>query len=126
MSLKMPLPKQNELRASNAQKGVRMTIITTIQTSAPDRLSLDELVEISAMGRSVEVEYEKLGVDFPETISQSLKSLRREIKIRAMDSIEKALREKEQKLNAMLPMEDKRKMVADEIAALRAKLTIAG
>jgi hypothetical protein len=83
-----------------------------------DRLSLEELVELSAIGRFLTDEFEKTGVEVPEWLSINLKSLRREIKTKIADQVEKTLRDKRTRLASLMPTEERRKKLAEEIAEL--------
>ena len=101
-------------------------MIERIRTVDVDIISLDELVELSATARSFTDECEKLGVDSPDWLAASTKTIRRAIRSRTADSLEKSLQDKKSRLEATLPAEEKRKKLADEIAALEAKLDSVG
>lgn len=114
-------PNQNSLRASNVTKGEPM-YIERIRNFDADKLSLDEIVELAAFARVFREEYEKNGGEVPTWLSDSLKGLRREINARQLDSVEKTLREKLSRLEALKPTEQKRQELQAEIDALKSRL----
>lgn len=87
-----------------------------------ERLNLDEVVELAAFARVYREEYEKNGGEVPTWLSDSLKSLRREINVRQLDGVEKTLREKISRLEALKPAEQKRQELQAEIDALKQRL----
>jgi hypothetical protein len=91
-----------------------------------DRMDLDELVALAAYGRALRTEYEAVGLDEPEFIDIQLKSLRREIHSRNADKLEKTLREKRSRLEALKSPTEKRAEIKKEIAALEKTLANAG
>jgi hypothetical protein len=115
-------PDQNSLRASG-QKGKEMNFTERLRTFDVDRCDIGELVELSFVGRSIVSEYENLGAECPDWLTINLKQLRREVKTRTADALEKDLHAKKQKLEGMLPMEERRKRTELEIAALEQKLS---
>lgn len=86
-----------------------------------NRMDLEALVELSAFARTIEGEYVALKVAAPEWVTVQAKSLRREITSRLADAKEKSLREKKARLATLKTTEEKRKELADEIAALESE-----
>jgi hypothetical protein len=97
-------------------------LIERLKSVDTDRCDIDELVELCALGRTFRAEYEQVGVEVPEWLDANLKSLRREVRARVADSLDKTLREKKARLEALTPAEEKRSKLAAEIAALEQKL----
>jgi hypothetical protein len=83
-----------------------------------ERMSVEELVGLSAVGRIVRSEFEANGVEVPDWLDVNCKTIRREIKSRQADALEKSLREKKARLAALMPTEEKRATLKAEIEAL--------
>jgi hypothetical protein len=88
-----------------------------------EAMDMEELVELAAFGRSFRSEFEALGAEVPDWVDIQLKSLRRVIRSRDMDRLEKMIREKEARLEALKPAEEKRKDLQEEIDRLKQKLS---
>lgn len=86
-----------------------------------DRLSLDELIELSAYGKLLAAEYTVNDIDKPEWLETRTRELRREIVSRNQDAIESKLRELKARREALTPNEEKRQRLDAEIAALEQK-----
>lgn len=91
-----------------------------------NRLDIDQLVALAAYGRHLREEYEALGFDEPEFIDIQLKSLRREIHSRNADKLEKTLREKRSRLEALKSPTEKRSEIKREIQTLEKQLEKVG
>jgi hypothetical protein len=91
------------------------------ETFDADRCSLEQLVTLAAFGRGLRAEHEALGIEEPEWVGSQLKAVRREVAARNADSIEKRIREKKSRLEALKPPEEKRAALQAEIDALEAK-----
>ena len=87
-----------------------------------NRLDLDELIALAAYGRQLREEYEAQSLDEPEFIDIQLKSLRREIHSRNADKLEKTLREKRSRLEALKSPTEKRAEIKREITTLEKQL----
>lgn len=85
-----------------------------------DRMDVDELVFLSALARTLKQEYEAVGAETPEWVDTRARELRREIRARHADLIEKRLREAKMRLEALKPASERRKDVEAEIARLEA------
>lgn len=79
-----------------------------------DRLELDELIALAAFGRGLRAEYETHDLDEPDWIDLQLKSLRREIRVRVADSLERRKREIELRLENMKTPSEKKKALLTE------------
>jgi len=93
----------NQLKSFNAEAG-----------------SLEDAVALSAFARSFQEEFEKVGAEVPEWLPSKVKEIRREIRNRQQDAIEKALSDKKSRLLALQPAEERRKALQDEIERLEA------
>lgn len=100
------------------------TILDRLKAVDANRLSLDDIVELSAETRALAAEYDRLGVEVPEIVTSKLKSFSREINSRQAEALEKALREKKARLNALKTPEQRRKELEAEIAELEAKTAV--
>ena len=87
-----------------------------------DRMDLEEAIALSAFGRAMRAEYEALQADAPEWLDNRLRELRREIRTRQQDSLEKRIREAKARLQALKPAEQRRAELAAEIEKLEAQL----
>jgi DNA repair exonuclease SbcCD ATPase subunit len=89
-------------------KGVIEVLLDELKNLDTDRMSLEDAVELSAYGRMVEAEFITLGVGAPEWLPIRLKELRREIRTRRQDLLDKRLREAKNRLQALKPTEERR------------------
>jgi len=87
-----------------------------------DRLTLDELVELSAFGRSIRSEYEALNIPEPEFVDIQLKALRREITVRNADALEAELRKINARLTQLATPEERREALRKQKAEIEEKL----
>lgn len=81
-------------------------------------IDLDEAVALSAFGRMLKAEYETLGAETPEWLDNRLRELRREVKVRQQDSIEKRLREARARMETLKTPTERRDDLAKEIERL--------
>ena len=91
-----------------------------------NRLSLEELVGLSAYGSSLRAEYEKLDLEEPDFIDIQIKALRREIRTRNADKLEKSLREKRARLETLKTPTQKKAELQKEIRDLESQLAEVG
>jgi hypothetical protein len=122
--VRSPQVRPNALRAS-AQKGVK-TLFDRLKNFDAETLSLNEMVELSAVARILADEYDKTGADAPDWLPISTKTLRRSIRAKTQDALEQTLSKKKSLLEASLPAEDRRKKLAEEIAELEKKMAGVG
>jgi sRNA-binding carbon storage regulator CsrA len=80
--------------------------------------AIEDLVALSAIGRAVQNEFVTLAVEAPEFLDVKLADIRREIRSRNADRIQKLIREKKSRLESLLPAEEKRQALKDEIDRL--------
>lgn len=83
-----------------------------------DRTSLDDMVEYSLIARQLHAEYEQLGVEIPQWLDDRTREIRREVKVRQQDVVDKRLREAKARLAALATPEEKRAKIREEIEAL--------
>ena len=98
-------------------------VIDELRKSETEGMSLEDLVALSALGRGVQSEFATLNIEEPEFLGPKLREIRREIAARQADRIEKLLREKKARLEALQPAEEKRAALKAEIDKLEAQLS---
>jgi hypothetical protein len=91
-----------------------------------NRLSLEELVSLSAFGTALRQEYETLQLDEPDFLDSQLKSLKREIRTRNADRLEKSLREKRARLETLKTPTQRKTELQKEIKELENQLAEVG
>lgn len=87
-----------------------------------NRLDMEELVVLSAFGRSLETETSNLGMESPKWLEPRLRELRREIRTRTEDQIEKQIVENTANIERLKPAEEKRGALTQANEQLKAKL----
>lgn|GEM_PF-3173879 len=97
-------------------------LIDDIRKFETEGLALEDLVTLSAVGRAIQAEFEALNVELPDWFDSKMREIRKEITLRQADRLEKMLREKKSRLEALLPAEEKRQALKDEIAKLELQL----
>lgn len=97
-------------------------MINELKNFNADRLDLDELIALSAFGRCFHAEVAFLNVEEPDWLAPNLRSLRKEISMRQQDRLEKLLRQKKSRLQALKPAAEKRQEIEDEIKKLEDQL----
>lgn len=114
-----PLLRAAKDRQKFQERGKRM--LDLLKSFDVERLDMDQLIELSAYGRMMANEYQTSG-ESPEWLDINLKQIRRELRARQADQLEKTLRDKKARLEATLPAEQKRQKLEAEIAELEARL----
>jgi hypothetical protein len=87
-----------------------------------DRISLEEAVELAVYAKLLHAEFEAQQVDVPAWLDDRSRELKREIRVRQQDAVEKRIRELKARREALLPAEEKRTKIEQEIATLEAKM----
>lgn len=82
------------------------------------KLSLDELVERSALAKIITAEFGANSADVPEALVSAQKRLNIDIKQRTRDMLEKRLSEVRSRRAALATPDEKRQALADEEAKL--------
>lgn len=98
------------------------TIIDDIRRFDTEGMVLEDLVSLSALGRSIQTEFSTLNVEEPDWLGPKMREIRREITTRQADRIEKLIRDKKSRLETLLPAEEKRAALKAEIEKLEAQL----
>ena len=93
-------------------------MLNALKSYSPQRLDTEELIELAGFGRLLEAEFTLLSVDIPDWVSNQLKAIRREIKMRNADAIANKLRAAKARLSTLATVDEKRAAVAAEIAQL--------
>lgn len=110
-------------RPYQTKKGGRtMNLIDQIRNFNVEGTALEDLVALSAQTRIVQAEFESLKIEAPEFLDLKGKEIRREILSRQADRLEKLLREKKSRREALMPAEEKRQALDKEIAELEQRL----
>ncbi len=99
-----------------------MFIIDEIRRFNTDGTSLEDLVAMSASARAIQSEFAAVSVEEPEWLNPKIREIRREIATRQADRIERLIREKKSRLEALQPEEQKREALKLEIDRLEKKL----
>lgn len=99
-----------------------MNIVTRLTSLNMDRTNLNELVEVLAEAKTVRSEFELHEVPVPEPLTEGIRTLNREIKLRSADAIERRLRELETADAADRTASERREDRAKERERLQAKL----
>ena len=97
-------------------------MLNQFKTFDVNRIDMEELVVLSQFGRGLKQEYETLGMKVPEYIDTQLKTLRREIRARNQDRIEKELAEKKIRLESLQTPQEKKLKLKQEIKQLEEQL----
>lgn len=86
------------------------------------RIGIEELIALHAFGRQLRAEFELFNVPVPEWVSDSLDSLRIEIKSRNRDRLQADLRKKKALLTTLKTPDEKRSDLNSEVEALEKQL----
>ena len=100
-------------------------MLGNFKTFTADRLDLDELVSLSAFGKTLRKEYEAHQVEVPEYVSTQLNALTREIKGRVTDSIEARKKQIKSQLESLKTPAERRAALEAELGKLDGTLTTA-
>ena len=111
------LPVRTSRTEQSGKPGERKTDMTlaTFKTFSADKMDVEELVALSAFGRSLKAEFEELNLEVPEFVDLQLKSLRREVRGRMADRLESEKRRIKAQLDGL-------KTTAERKAELRKQL----
>lgn len=113
--------KEAPARRAPAERKPKM-LLHAFKTFTKERMSIEELVEMAAIGRLLKHEFLENKVDPPEIIDINLKSLRREIKSKQADQLEAQLKQAQQTLDHMKSPGEKRESLEKTIQLLQARL----
>lgn len=91
-----------------------------------DGMDIDEAVALSAFARGMKAEYDTLALETPEWLDTRIREVRREIKSRTQDLLERRLREAKARREALKPATERRQEVDDEIARLEKLVGVGG
>jgi DNA repair ATPase RecN len=87
-----------------------------------DRMDLDELVALSAFGKSLRAEYEALQLEEPEFVAVQINTLKREIRSRVADKLEARKRELANRIDSLKTPKEKKAELEAELAKLEKQL----
>ena len=87
-----------------------------------DRMDLDELVALSAFGKSLRAEYEALQLEEPEFVAVQINTLKREIRSRVADKLEARKRELANRIDSLKTPKEKKAELEAELQKLEKQL----
>jgi hypothetical protein len=85
-----------------------------------ERCGAEELVALSAFGRSLAEEYTRLKLDAPDWLNDRIAEVGRELQARLADMKAKRVKELKAKLSTLRTAEERRKDIEAELARLEA------
>lgn len=91
--------------------------LKNLDVARPD---LEELVYLSAEAKMLRAEFELEGVEIPEWLDNTARELKREIRTRQADAVDKRVREIRSRLDALKTPSEKRAELESELAKLTA------
>jgi hypothetical protein len=100
-----------------------MSLINQLKALDTTRPDLDELVSLSAQAKVLRAEYESENVDVPEWLDNANREIKREIRNRAADSIEKRKKELQNRLDALKTPTERRAELQAELDRLNGQAT---
>lgn len=80
------------------------------------RPNLEELVFMSTIATAMHAEFERLAVDVPAWLDDRTREIKREIRSRAQDAIDRRVSEIKSRLDALKTPTEKRQELQDELA----------
>jgi hypothetical protein len=95
-----------------------MAALYDFKNFTADRLDLDELVSLSAFGKTLRAEYEIHGIEVPEYVSTQLNALTREIKGRVADQVEARRKHIKAQLESLKTPAERRAALEAELAKM--------
>lgn len=108
----------NKKRNTTVRKEEVRSMLAQFKTFVEDRCDLDELVGLSAYGKTLRAEYEHLQVEVPAYVGQQLNALTRAIKGRIADSVESRRKQIDSQLESLRTPAEKRSALEAEKAKL--------
>jgi hypothetical protein len=104
--------------------GVREVMLTQLRNfaSGSDGFEMDQLLALSAFGKGLRAEYDEAVLPIPDWLEESLKAVRTEILSRRRDSLEKALKSAQSRLEALKSADERRADLKSEIEKIQKAL----
>lgn len=99
-----------------------MQMLRDLRGLDPDGADLDEIIALSAFGRSLKVEYDRNVIPTPDWLDDRLDNLERAARLLRQDALEKKLKELQSRKEALKTAEQKRQDVDAELEKVRAAL----
>jgi hypothetical protein len=96
--------------------------IDALRNFNADRMSIEELVALSAFAKNLQAEFVTYSIDAPAWVSDQSRALSKEIKSRNFENLSAQLKEKKARLEALATPDQKREKLAKEIEDLQAQL----
>jgi hypothetical protein len=105
---------QKQLR-KDKKSMLNLTDLKNLDLQRPD---LEELVFLSAVATTLHAAFEKEAVDVPEWLDSRIRELKREIRTRQQDAVDKRVREIKSRIDALKTPSEKRAELQGELAKL--------
>jgi hypothetical protein len=99
-------------------------MLDTFRNFTANRLSIDELIVLSAFGRQLRDEYEHQQVDEPDWLAMQLNSLKREIQSRMADKMEKRRSQIKAQLDNLKTPQQRKAELTKELRELETALEV--
>lgn len=116
------MKKRTAAPARQRRRGGESDMLKELRGLDIERTDLDEMVALSAFGRDMKTEYDRLVIPVPEWLEDRLTELDRETRLRRTDALEKKLKELNAREDALKTADQKRTDVATEKAKVLAAL----
>lgn len=109
---------------AEGRRGLNMTTLERLKSLAIEGLDLDEAVHLSMVAGQLREHYGNLQLESPDWLDTRIRELRREIKTRTADALEKRLKEAKARFESLKPASERRDEAAAEIKKLEEMLTV--
>lgn len=93
-------------------------MLNELKNFAVQRCGIEELVELSSFGRTLVTEFEALGVEVPEWITENLASIRREIKTKNAERLAAKVKSIRTRLEALATPDERKAKLQQELDQL--------
>lgn len=87
-----------------------------------DRLDMDELIDLAAMGSLLQEKFTSMGVEAPEWLAENLETIHREIKAKNRDRIASKIKAAKSRLETLRTPDEKRNSLQTAIELLEKQL----
>lgn len=98
--------------------------LASFKNFSADRLDVDELIALSAFGKTFKAEFTSLGVDVPEYVDLQLKTLKREVRGRVADKLEADKRRIKAQLDSLKTTSERKAELKKQLDTVEAQLAV--
>ena len=98
--------------------------LASFKNFSADRLDVDELIALSAFGKTFKAEFTALGVDVPEYVDLQLKTLKREVRGRVADKLEADKRRIKAQLDSLKTTSERKAELKKQLETVEAQLAV--